>query len=138
MKKQNDFNISERLGVAALLVLLILLFFRKKKQEPSLLTASQSPEIVDQDKSITKLLLLKIAQLHKIIEYNEEIIVTTNGQTVFTVPTIPTGTILLAYLGGVLLPKASYSVTDQNTITYLPANNENTDLEAGNRLNFKN
>ena len=54
-KEQNDFNITERIGIFALLVLLLILWFRKKKKDASLATASNSlvdPSKIEAEKGI--------------------------------------------------------------------------------------
>jgi hypothetical protein len=61
-------------------------------------------------------------------------IVATDAQTSFTLTQTPIGAVKMTR-NGVLLPKAAWTVSG-TTVTYIPANNNDNPMHAGDRVEF--
>jgi hypothetical protein len=65
---------------------------------------------------------------------NSDEITASSGQISFTLSATPIGKVLM-FKNGIRLPKSCYTLSG-NTITYIPANNGNEAMDAGDRINF--
>ena len=69
-------------------------------------------------------------------EILQEVTVSSNGTTAFTLSQTPAATsVVRMYRNGILLSGLAYTVS-ATEVTYLPANNGNAGLEAGDRIQF--